>query len=311
MIGELSTNAQRSPTLGGVDRGGAMAVMASRRARARCAAIALALVAIAVPELARAQEESDETTETEEAAETATEDGDYEPDQRGEHDEEEATGGEGYEPDQRGEHDEPQEELDAAVGVATAAYERGEALDRGLGFDVQLWLGAGFLGIDAAGGDNLVRATQRSSISAALGLAAGLRLGPVIVGPRVGLSIDPTMLLANVALGADVLLLDGDIAPYVRASLGLTLAAPLGDQLPAQSEASILGVGLEVGVGARWRFYRGLYLGLELAGGWHHLWREALPSCTGECADADLDLRMPGESDALTLRLSLSVGWAF
>ncbi|MCZ7682868.1 MAG: hypothetical protein M5U28_30335 [Sandaracinaceae bacterium] len=319
MTGSLSTG--RSPTLFGVDRDGG--TDAARRTSMRAAALAAALALLAGPALARAQ---DEQGDPEESAEDG---GRYEPDQRGEHDEE-GSGGEGYEPDQRGEHDEEEQsgggesyepdqrgehepEPEPVVATAGAApdVEEARGLGGGVGLEVSLWAGGGVLGAEAAGGDNLVRSTQQSSIGGAFGLSASVRVGPVAVGPRLSFSIDPSILLVHTGLGADVFLLDGPLVPYVRASIGLSIATPLGDLLPAQGDASILGVGVELGVGVRWRATDHLFVGVELAGGWHHLWRAAVPDCTSGCTDGELDLRRPGESDALSVRVALTLGWTF
>lgn len=281
MTGSLSTG--RSPTLFGVDRDGG--TDAARRTSVRAAALAAALALLAGPAIAHAQ---DEQRDPEESAED----------------------GGRYEPDQRGEHE--AEPVMATAGAAPDSEEaRGFGGGRGVGVELALWAGGGVLGVDAAGGDNLVRSTQRSSIGGAFGLSASLRVGPLAVGPRVSFAIDPSILLVHTGLGADVFLLDGPLVPYVRASVGLSVAAPLGDLLAAQGDARILGVGVELGVGVRWRATDHLFVGVELVGGWHHLWRAAVPDCTSGCTDGELDLRRPGESDALSVRVALTLGWAF
>src|SRR5690606_15923375 len=117
------------------------------------------------------------------------------------------------------------------------------------GFELQLWLGGTVSTLDIAGDGNLVRADQHGAFGGAFGFGAGFRVGPVLIGPRVGLTLDPAFALANLALGAEVALLPGDIAPYVRASVGATLVTALERPLPDQEEAGILGVGVEVGAG--------------------------------------------------------------
>lgn len=222
-----------------------------------------------------------------------------------------------YEPDQRGEHDE-REEVEADAGRAGPSVELSGASVGGtytresdLGFELSLWLGGALTALDVAGDGNLVRESQRGSFGSSFGFAAGMRFGPVIVGPRVGLTIDPSFLLADLGLGVDVLLMDGAIAPYVRAAGYGSLVTGLASPLPDQDHAGIAGAGAELGAGVRWRPWRGLVVALDAAGIWRHLFRDPLPACSANCADAPFDLTRPGESDALQLRLSLSVGWTF
>ena len=279
---------------------------------ARSSLLALAL-ALLVPGLALAQDASEEQPEVEGGE---AEGGD--PDAL-------AQDGGGYEPDQRGEHEEESESEAPSVVVDAAATRQAlettagvgasESYRSDFGFELALWLGGVVTDLDIVGGGNLVRATQRGSVGASFGFAAGMRFGPVIVGPRVGLTVDPSFLLADLGVGVEVLLMpeamtDG-ITSYVRAAVGGSLVTDLSAPLPEQRDAGIAGTVAEVGIGARWTPWRGLVIGLELAGIWHHLWREPVEGCDIGCNDGSVDLLRAGESDALQLRLSLSAGWTF
>lgn len=285
---------------------------------ARSSLIALAL-ALLVPGMALAQDAPDEQPEVEGGEIEAGEVEGGEPDALA------RDGGE-YEPDQRGEHDEPADESEEApVALDSAAIRQSVETTAGVGasgsyrsgfgFELGLWLGGVVTDLDIIGDGNLVRATQRGSVGASFGFAAGMRFGPVLVGPRVGLTIDPSFLLADLGVGVEVLLMpeamtDG-ITSYVRAAVGGSLVTDLASPLPEQRDAGIAGTVAEVGIGARWTPWRGLVIGLELAGTWHHLWREPVEGCDIGCNDGSVDLLRAGESDALQLRLSLSAGWTF
>jgi hypothetical protein len=253
----------------------------------------------------------------------------YEPDQRGAEGDE--SGGEGepqYEPDQRGAQQpepryEPDQrgatEEDVTVATEQASYAPASAGDSeyatsggsGMGVDLVLSLGGAISALDAAGQGNLVSASQEGSFGASLGFNAMFRIGRVAFGPRVSMILDPSFVLANLGIGAQVMLTEDAIAPYVSASIGGTIVTGLGDALPSQETAGIFGVGAELGGGVRWHATREVIVGAELGAGWHHLWRDAVPSCTTDCTGSELDLRTSGESDALTLRLSLYAGYSF
>ena len=283
---------------------------------ARSSLLALAL-ALLVPGLALAQDASEEQPEVEDGEVEGGEAEGGEPDALAQ------DGGE-YEPDQRGEHEvESESEAPVVVDAAatrqsvetTAGVGAGQSYRSDFGFELALWLGGVVTDLDIVGGGNLVRATQRGSVGASFGFAAGMRFGPVIVGPRVGLTLDPSFLLADLGVGVEVLLMpeamtDG-ITSYVRAAVGGSLVTDLSAPLPEQRDAGIAGTVAEVGIGARWTPWRGLVIGLELAGIWHHLWREPVEGCDIGCNDGSVDLLRAGESDALQLRLSLSAGWTF
>lgn len=287
---------------------------------ARSSLIALAL-ALLVPSMALAQDVPDEQPEVE-GGEVEGSEVDVEGGEAGEGEPEAlARDGGTYEPDQRGGHEEPDDESEAApvvlvdAGRTQATSGEGAAYRSGFGFELGLWLGGVVTDLDIEGGGNLVRATQRGSVGASFGFAAGMRFGPVLVGPRVGLTIDPSFLLADLGVGVEVLLMpeamtDG-ITSYVRAAVGGSLVTDLASPLPEQRDAGIAGTVAEVGIGARWTPWRGLVIGLELAGIWHHLWREPVEGCDIGCNDGSVDLLRAGESDALQLRLSLSAGWTF
>lgn len=239
----------------------------------------------------------------------------YEPDQRGEHEDPEPQ----YEPDQRGEHGEegeseqtsaPPEPTVDAGGSAELASSEGRSAS-GIGVDLALWLGASVTALDAVGDGNLVRSTQEGSFGATLGFTASMRFGQVAIGPRVMMILDPSFVLANLGIGAQVMLLPDDLTPFVSAAIGGTIVTGLGDPLPSQGDVGIFGIGAELGGGVRWQASSDLVVGAELAAGWHHLWRDAVPACEGECSESELDLRTSGESDGLTLRLSLFAGYAF
>jgi hypothetical protein len=179
------------------------------------------------------------------------------------------------------------------------------------GFELQASLGAAVTDLEVAGG-NLVREEQRVGVGGALGLAAGFRLGQVFIGPRLTLQLDPSIVLGHAALGAEWRVLAEDVSPFLRAAFGGTFVVPHGDTLAGQRGLAIGGIGLELAAGMRWRIGEdGLLFGVELAGTWHHLWRQAVPACVEGCSDEALDLLQSGEGDALSGRLSLIGGWAF
>jgi hypothetical protein len=231
--------------------------------------------------------------------------------------------GPGYEPDQRGVVEpqqppavEPQslerrEQIAAEPGSADAEI-AGEYAASGsrFGLELAIDLGAALTALDSAGQSNLVRSTQEGSVGAAIGVRAGFRIGPASFGPHIAMILDPSFILANLGIGVHVMLLPEEIAPFVSFALGATIVSNLGDALPAQEGTGIFGIGAELGGGVRWQSRDGLILGGEAAAGWHHLWRDGV-ACEGECTDGDFDVRDPGESDALTLRLSLFAGYAF
>lgn len=216
-----------------------------------------------------------------------------------------------YEPDQRGGHDQPEREVERqeTTMLVDAGSVRGDSLDD-FGFELALSLGGSLTSLDVTGDGNLVRASQRGSFGSSFGLAAGVRFGPVVLGPRAALTIDPSFLLADFGLGVDVILMGGELAPYVRAAAFGSIVAGLSTPLPQQEHAGIAGFGAELGAGVRWRPWRGLIVGLDVAGAWRHLYRDSI-ACTSSCTEESFDLGRAGESDALQLRISLSVGWAF
>jgi hypothetical protein len=307
-----------------------------RWTRSSLVALALALLA---PGMALAQEEQpeaveDEAAESDEAGESEAGESEAGESEAGESETGELEAGEAgvlavdggtYEPYQRGVHDledleseEPRVDTiagSAPLSIGTSSDERRVNYNTELGFELALWLGGVVTDLDIAGGGNLVRATQRGSVGASFGFAAGLRIGPVIVGPRVGLTIDPSFLLADLGVGVEVLLMppgtSSEVSSYVRAAVGGSLVTGLAAPLPEQRDAGVAGTVAEVAIGARWNPWRGLVIGLELAGLWHHLWREPVEACDVGCNDGTLDLLRAGESDALQLRLSLSAGWSF
>lgn len=302
MIESLSPNARACRTLGAVQH---RATIVLRYA------IALVLLASVLPGRARAQEsETDappadavENDEAAQAEENAVVGGTYEPDQRGEHEEP-------GEQEERGEENVELQSSEVTGDVATASAPAYGGSDE-LGFELRLWLGGAATSLDPVGDGNLVSSAQDGGIGGAVGFGGAVRFGSLRIGPRVGFTIDPSFVLTNIALGADYLLTSDEIVPYLRASVGMSIVDLLGDAPAQQSTADIFGIGVEVGAGARWYAYRGLFLGLELTGGWHHLWRAAVPDCTGGCTAGAFDLRRSGESNGLSLRLSIDVGWTF
>lgn len=246
-----------------------------------------------------------EEGETESAEGTAVEGGGYEPDQRGAQEPE----GE-YEPDQRGFEREEIAEGDApmATGVDAEAYDSGSTV---IGLDVQLWLGGGLIGLDAIDGANLLRPEQRSSFGASFGLVGALRIGPISVGPRIGVTVEPGFTMATFGGDVQAVLTSDRFAPFVRASLSYAFLAGLADPLPSQPDARVDGVLVELGVGARFRVAGPFVIGAELSGGYLHLERGAVPACEAPCGDGDFDLATPGSADGLTLRLHLFGGVSF
>lgn len=236
-----------------------------------------------------------------------------------------------YEPDQRGEHDgpEPRPEPDEAAPPPMAPDSEDEA--RGdittvsesmpgvartaadgssfFGFDVQLWLGGGLTSVEAFENQNLVRPDQQGGFGANLGLSAGLRMGPITVGPRATLTVDPSFLLITVGADVRVILTSDAVAPTLRASLSGVFLTGLSDALPSQSGAG--GVHAELGAGVRWHFGGGFTFGAEVSGGYLHLDRQEEAGCTAPCTEGEFDLRRSGSSDGLTLRLNLSAGYRF
>ncbi len=274
--------------------------------------VALAAIACFAPAIVYAQESEGATPDEQPR---------YEPDQRGAEEEEPL-----YEPDQRGAQQQPppyepdqrgaegDEEADAGAtmqAMPASAELAGESSGSGIGVDLALWLGASVTALDAIGEGNLVRARQEGSFGAALGFSANLRIGQVAFGPRVSMILDPSFVLANLGIGAQYMILPEAFTPFVSASVGGTIVTALGDALPSQREVGIGGIGADVGGGVRWDVTRDLVVGAELSFGWHYLWRDAAPACTTECAEPEFDVRTTGESDALTLRLSLFAGYSF
>ncbi|HJL15999.1 MAG TPA: hypothetical protein RMH99_10095 [Sandaracinaceae bacterium LLY-WYZ-13_1] len=240
-----------------------------------------------------------ETTETEGAEGTAV------------------TAGGGYEPDQRGTVEEDaggdaEPAPEPMSGVEAVSRDEAEAygLDRPFGASIQLWLGAGLTSLDALDGDNLVRESQRGGFGGSFRLSVGARLGPVTVGPRVGLTVDES--LAFTTFGLDVQLrLTGDaIAPFVRTSVSYAFVTGVANELPSQDQR-IDGVLIELGAGARIAIDGPFHLGAELSGGYLHLERGAAEACDAECTAGDLDVTRPGTSDGLTLRVHVFGGVSF
>ncbi|MFK7987552.1 MAG: hypothetical protein AB8I08_16150 [Sandaracinaceae bacterium] len=231
-----------------------------------------------------------------------------------------------YEPDQRGEHDAPDEPDEAPTAPPPSSPDHDEMRREGVqltagsaegdfaepsfyGFDVQLWLGGGLTSVEAFENQNLVRPDQQGGFGANLGLSAGLRMGPITVGPRATLTIDPSFLLITVGADVRAILTTDAVAPTLRASLSGVFLTGLSDALPSQSGAG--GVHAELGVGVRWRFAGGFTFGAEVSGGYLHLDRQEEAGCTAPCTEGDFDLRRGGSSDGLTLRLNLSAGYRF
>lgn len=272
----------RAATLGGVHRPARLAI--------------LTLLFAALPGRALAQEES---------ANPPIEEPQYEPDQRG-----------ALETEPPGEAQEEEAPLEqtrtepGSVNISAQADSGYATSSSRFGFELALELGASLTALDSAGQSNLVRETQEGSVGAALGFRAAFRVGPAAIGPRVAMIIDPSFVLANLGIGVHVMLLPDAVAPFVSAALGATIVSALGDPLPAQQNAGIFGLGAELGGGVRWQSHVGLIMGAEVAAGWHHLWRDGA-ACASECSDGEFDVREPGESDALTLRLSLFAGYSF
>lgn len=254
-------------------------------------------------------DEAVEGDEAEQADETATQEGGYEPDQRGFDGEGGDEGGEGggggYEPDQRGAVD------SAPVSESMEMSGGGYGGGRFFGFDVSLFLGAGLSGLDAAGGDNLVLSTQQGAVGASFGVGLGLRFGPVSLGPRFAFIVDPSFVLGTFGVDVTVALLEERVTPTVRASIAYATLLSLSDALPSQSDARVSGISAELAVGVRWTFASPFVVGAELAGTWMHLGRDAVPSCTTGCDAGAFDLRRGGESDALGLRLHVFGGISF
>lgn len=255
----------------------------------------------------------------------------YEPDQRGGHEEDgqggdTSGGGEGtdttsdgdepqYEPDQRGGHEGDEEEASEPVSEMLAADSsaggRGYAdRDGGLGFYTHFLLGGGLTGLDAIEGDNLVLPAQQGSFDVSFGLALGLRIGPISIGPRLTFTADPSFFLGALGLDVGADLTDDRLAPTLRVSLSYAFALSLSDPLPSQR--SVGGLWAEVGAGFRYTVEGPLYFGAELSGGWLALFRAADPACVDMCTDmGTFDLRRSGESHGLTLRLHLYGGFGF
>ncbi len=283
---------------------------------------------LALPRVAQAQGPAQQ--EAVEAEDGAIDDGaGYEPDQRGVEDgsfdstesgEGQSTrGGDRYEPDQRGAtvegtEQQPQpapaqaggERVDTeTLSAAEEGYGRG-----GVGLEFYLWLGAGVTGLDAIEGADLLLPTQSSSIGGSFGLTVGARLGPVTIGPRFSLTLEPSSVLGAIGLDAIVALMSGSITPTVRAALSYAFAIPTAELLPSQNGAG--GVLVELGVGLRGELGGGFFLGGELSAGYLALFRDAVPACTAPCTDgASFDLRRPGSAQGLSGRLHLFGGWSF
>jgi hypothetical protein len=271
----------------------------------RRAAIATACLWCALaPSFAYAQEaEPAPAEETPEAETQAAEEADpYEPDQRGVEGESETAPQ--APPQERA--DSETVELQSLAGSYVSSRAGSE-----LGVDLALWLGASLTSLDVGESNNLVREAQEGSFGAAFAFSFAMRMGYVSIGPRVGFQWDPSFVLATIGLDATVRLTPDEIAPYIRASLSGLLLVGLEDSLPRQSQAGIGGIGAEIAGGVRWDVADRFMVGAELSGGWYHLWRGSDPACDAECTDGELDLRERGESDALTLRLSVFAGWWF
>lgn len=298
-----------------------------------CSALALCL---AIPGGAAAQDvqeeppadEADPQYEPDQRGATEEEPG-YEPDQRG------ATGEEGggedtgaaepqYEPDQRGVDaggdDGVQEEAapapEDAYGEtllsAEADYARGSSYGRSpFGFAAQLWLGGGFTGLDTFEGDNLLRDGQGTSGGASLGAMLGLRIGPVILGPRLTFGVESGLAMGAVGLDVQLELATGEVVPTLRASLSYAFALSLSDALPSQNAPS--GLWTELGGGARWYLGGPFVLGADLSVGWLATFRDAVPDCDAPCVDpaSTLDLTRDGSGHGFTFRLHLYGGVTF
>ncbi len=268
--------------------------------------VVLALLCAALPLGAAAQEAEDA-----QGAETTHESG-----ESGEA-EETANAGEDYEPDQRGTLDQPQSEPESDAGGEAESVEEISrtsgmaAYEAGLHLDISLSLGAALTTLDVMGDGNLVRSDQQGAIGGAIGLMAGVHIGPVLLGGRANFTLDPSFVLVNAGLEAQVMLMRGELVPFVRGSVGVSAVTALDGALASQRRADIWGVGTELGVGLRWYLLPRLFVGADLSGGWHHLFREGLPACTSECTEGTYDVRQSGESDALSLRISLMLGWTF
>lgn len=283
-------------------------------------ALLLALPGRGIAQDAEPEETAEETAAPDEPG--------YEPDQRGGHEEEGlgtadgAAGGEPeYEPDQRGEHDggdagTDEEEMAAeptSVGETVLAADYAEADragGRGYGVYTSFFVGAGLTGLDALWGDNLVTPAQQGSFGASLGIAIGLRIGPVSFGPRVSLTVDPSFVLGTVGVDVTADLTTDRLVPTLRLGLGYAFLAGVSDSLPSQR--SVGGLYTELGAGFRYDVGGPFRFGAELSGGWLALSRGEVPDCEDPCTDmGSFDLRRRGEGHGLTLRLHVFGGFDF
>ncbi|MCB9596442.1 MAG: hypothetical protein H6719_27210 [Sandaracinaceae bacterium] len=285
------------------------------------------VLCLALPRVSSAQD-----TEVAEGApaqeETVGEDGGYEPDQRGNEEdrtgggEDTATGDTDYEPDQRGaEDDEGGGDGGGTGGEAEPAEARTEAdsyvlesagdsaARRGLGFDLQVFGGLGVTGLDAFGGDNLVRDDQRGSVGGSFGVGLGLGLGPLTLGPRLSFTAEPAFVLGAIGLDIQVALTSGWIAPTLRLGLSYAFLLSYSDPLPSQNTAD--GFWAELGIGVRVHVVGPFMLGGELAGGWIAMFRGEVPGCTDPCRDGSFDVSMSGAANGATLRLHVFAGLSF
>ena len=286
---------------------------------------------LALPGAGQAQEAEQEQDEAVAGADGSAEEasvedgGSYEPDQRGVEDggdtqadpEEQTAGGESYEPDQRGVNERlridapaPMEQSDVEESIAEGDYAASADGGGGIGFDFYLWLGPSLTGIDALEGDNLLLPTQSSTFGGSFGLTLGARIGPLTVGPRLNLVVEPGFVLG--AVGVDVIgrLMTGPITPTARVALSYAFAVPTADALPSQNGPD--GLLLELGLGVRASLGAGFFLGGELSAGYLALFRSEVPSCTAPWTDgAAFDLRRAGSAHGLTGRLHFFAGWGF
>jgi hypothetical protein len=283
-----------------------------RRPQGSWALVALvALVASGLVASGQAHAQELESDVPREEETTTPEEPGYEPDQRGntgdpEDPETQSQGGTGYEPDQRGEHEPPPSPDRMGATGASIALESYSGSRRSPRLEVELGLGLSLTRLQV-GGENLVPAVSTGGAGAAIDLALGWRFDAARIGPRLALTVDPSFVLTHVALELDVELLDGPIAPFLRAAIGGSLVAPLFDH----GGGTIGGLGVDLAVGARWRLGRGFYLGAELGGAWHVLFRSAAPECVDRCTDGAFDARRAGQSHALQLRTTIFAGFAF
>lgn len=203
-------------------------------------------------------------------------------------------------------------DVEEAVSIlqGESGYAGGGIGSSGVGLEFYFWLGGGLTGLDAIEGDNLLLPTQASSAGGSFGLTLGVRVGPVTVGPRFSLTVEPSFLLGAVGLDALVGLIRGPFVPTLRVGLSYAFVSPTAEALPSQNVAD--GLLVELGAGFRAHVGAGFFLGGELSAGYLALFRDEVPACVDPCTDGGaFDLRRPGSAHGLMGRLQIFAGWGF